>query len=90
MGKLELSVWFRRARSSQYLEFFWITANYNPHIQNIDALNTDTHTLRIQSEYTQKQCVGVAIDGMEKGTSHFKNIESPLAIAYLLADFDQN
>ena len=35
------------------------------HIPNIDALNSDTHTLRIQYEYTQKQCVGVAIEGMD-------------------------
>ena len=32
---------------------------------NIHALNSDTHTLRIQYEYTQKQCVGVAIEGMD-------------------------
>ena len=32
---------------------------------NIDALNSDTHTLRIQYEYTQKQCAGVAIEGMD-------------------------
>ena len=35
------------------------------HIPNIYALNSDTHTLRIQYEYTQKQCVGVAIEGMD-------------------------
>ena len=35
------------------------------HIPNIHALNSDTHTLRIQYEYTQKQCVGVAIEGMD-------------------------
>ena len=29
--------------------------NYKAHIQNIDTLNSDTHTLRIQYEYTQKQ-----------------------------------
>ena len=38
---------------------------YNPYIPNIHALNSDTHTLRIQCEYTQKQCVGVAIEGMD-------------------------
>ena len=37
--------------------------NNNPHIPNIDALNSDTHTLRIQ--YTQKQCVGVADEGID-------------------------
>ena len=35
------------------------------HIPNIHALNSDTHTLRIQYEYTQKQCVGVAIEGKD-------------------------
>ena len=41
-------------------------ALYNKaHIQNIHALNSDTHTLTIQYEYTQKQCVGVAIEGMD-------------------------
>ena len=35
------------------------------HIPNIHALNSDTHTLRIQYEYTQKQYVGVAIEGMD-------------------------
>ena len=38
---------------------------YKAHIPNIHALNSDTHTLRIQYEYTQKQCVGVAIEGMD-------------------------
>ena len=37
------------------------------HIRNIHALNSDTHTLRIQYEYTRKQCVGVAIEGMDIG-----------------------
>ena len=37
----------------------------NAHISNIDALNSATHTLRIQFEYTQKQCVGVAIEGID-------------------------
>ena len=36
---------------------------YKAIIPNINALNSDTHTLRIQ--YTQKQCVGVAIEGMD-------------------------
>ena len=31
----------------------------------IHALNSDTHTLRFQYEYTQKQCVGVAIEGRD-------------------------
>ena len=35
------------------------------HIPNIHALNSDTNTLKIQYEYTQKQCVGVAIEGMD-------------------------
>ena len=39
--------------------------SYNPYISNIHALNSDTHTLRIQYEYTQKQCVVVAIEGMD-------------------------
>ena len=34
------------------------------HVPNIHALNSDTHALRIQYEYTQNQCVGVAIEGM--------------------------
>ena len=34
-------------------------------IPNINALNSDTQALRIQYEYTQKQCVGVAIGGMD-------------------------
>ena len=34
-------------------------------IPNIDDLISDTHTLRIQYEYTQKQCVGVAIEGTD-------------------------
>ena len=34
------------------------------HIPNIHALNSDTQTLRIQYVYTQKQYVGVAIEGM--------------------------
>ena len=38
---------------------------YKAHLPNIDALNSDTHTLRIQYEYTQKQCVGVAIEGTD-------------------------
>ena len=38
---------------------------YKAIIPNIHALNSDTHTLRIQYEYTQKQCVGVAIEGMD-------------------------
>ena len=37
----------------------------NDHIPNIHALNSDTHTLRIKYEYTQKQCVGIAIEGMD-------------------------
>ena len=37
----------------------------NAHISNIDALKSATHTLRIQFEYTQKQCVGVAIEGKD-------------------------
>ena len=32
---------------------------------NIHALNSDTHTLRIQYEYSEKQCVDVAIEGMD-------------------------
>ena len=42
-----------------------ILSNSKAHIPNIHALNSDTHTLRIQYEYTQKQCVGVAIEGMD-------------------------
>ena len=34
-------------------------------IPNIHALNSDTHTLRIQYEHTQKQFVGVAIESMD-------------------------
>ena len=42
-----------------------LVESYNHHIPNIDALNSDTHTLRIQYEYSQKQCVGVAIEGKD-------------------------
>ena len=35
------------------------------HIPNIHALNSDTHTLRIQYEYSQQPCVDVAIEGMD-------------------------
>ena len=37
------------------------------HIPNIHALNSDTHTLRIQYEYTvySKTMMGVAIEGMD-------------------------
>ena len=34
-------------------------------IPNIDDLISDTHKLRIQYEYTHKQCVDVAIEGMD-------------------------
>ena len=37
-------------------------ANFKAHIPNIHALNSD---IRIQYEYTQKQCVGVAIEAMD-------------------------
>ena len=37
----------------------------NPDIPNIDAISGALFTLRIQYEYTQKQCVGVAIEGMD-------------------------
>ena len=39
--------------------------SYKAHIPNIHALNSATHTLRIQYEYTQKQCMGVAIESMD-------------------------
>ena len=39
--------------------------SYNPHIPNVDALNSDTHTLRIQYGFTQKQCLVVAIESMD-------------------------
>ena len=38
---------------------------FKAYIPNIHALNSDTHTLRIQYEYTQKQSVGVAIEGID-------------------------
>ena len=38
---------------------------YNLHIPNIDYLISDILTLRIQYKFTQKQCVGVAIEGMD-------------------------
>ena len=38
---------------------------YKAHLPNIHALNSDTHTLRIQYEYAQKQYVGVAIEGVD-------------------------
>ena len=41
---------------------FWLANDYL-HIPNIDYLISDTRTLRIQYEYTQKQCVGVAVEG---------------------------
>ena len=49
---------------------------YKAHIPNIHALNSDTHTLRIQYEYTEKQCMGVAIEGMDIwyiGLTNFTN-----------------
>ena len=39
--------------------------NYKAHIPNINALNSDTHTLRIQYEFTQKQFAGVVIEGKD-------------------------
>ena len=42
-----------------------LTISYKAHIPNIHALNSDTYTLRIQYEYTQKQCVGVDIEGID-------------------------
>ena len=42
-----------------------ISRDYNHQIPNIDTVNSDTHTLRIQYGYTQKQCVGVAIEGID-------------------------
>ena len=39
--------------------------SYNDRIPNIYALSSDTNILRIQYEYNQKQCVGVAIKGMD-------------------------
>ena len=39
--------------------------NYKAHIPNINALNSDTHTLRIQFDYTQNQRVGVGIENMD-------------------------
>ena len=41
------------------------TVYIKAHIPNIHALNSDTHTMRIQYEYNQKQFVGVAIEGMD-------------------------
>ena len=38
--------------------------NCNPHIPNIDALNSDTHTLFF-STILNSQCVGVAIEGID-------------------------
>ena len=43
----------------------FLTEHNKAHKQNIHALNSHTHTLRIQFEYTQKQVVGVAIEGMD-------------------------
>ena len=43
----------------------WISSFNKAHIPNIHALKSDTHTLRIEYEYTKKQCVGVAIEGMD-------------------------
>ena len=40
-------------------------AIFKARIPNTHALNSDTHTLRIQYEYTQKQGVGVAIEGID-------------------------
>ena len=37
----------------------------NPDIPNIDALNSDTYTLRIRYKYTQKQFLGVANEGID-------------------------
>ena len=43
----------------------WPNATVKANIPNIHALNSVFHTLRIQYKYTQKQCVGVAIEGMD-------------------------
>ena len=49
----------------QPFSLYVFSQGHKAHISNIDALNSDTHTLRIQYVYTQKQCVGVAIEGMD-------------------------
>ena len=43
----------------------FLTEHNKAHKQNIHALNSHTHTLRIQFEYTQKQCMGVANEGID-------------------------
>ena len=40
-------------------------SHYNPRMPNIDAVNSDTDTLRTRYEHTQKQCVGVAIEDID-------------------------
>ena len=63
-GEVPSGLWFECQYNSTCMVMF--KALYNKaHIQNIHALNSDTHTLTIQYEYTQKQCVGVAIEGMD-------------------------
>ena len=49
------------------------------HKPNIHALNSDTHTLRIQYEYTKKQCVGVAIEAMDIWYMGFRSMMTYLA-----------
>ena len=55
-----------------------------PIIQVQDDLISETHTLRIQYEYTQKECMGVAIEGIDIwymgviGLLKFKNSKANL------------
>ena len=56
-----------------------ILDDYKAHIPNIHALNSDTHTLRIQYEYTKKQCVGVAIEAMDISYMGFRSMMTYLA-----------
>ena len=51
------------ARDMPASKAFCFIIEYPPYM--FDAVNSDTHTLRIEYEYTQKLCVGVAIEGID-------------------------
>ena len=57
--------YIKRFKISAFRNFTPNYINDKAHIPSIHAVNSDTHTLRIQYEYTQTQCVGVAIEGMD-------------------------
>ena len=57
--------YIKRFKISAFRNFTPNYINDKAHIPSIHAVNSDTHTLRIQYEYTQTQCVGVANEGID-------------------------